>query len=85
MDENKLKKLKEYGYEIQPCCNYCKYSLFPCSAEFGICKIKTYWHGKHSDSIRQLSINKYGKCNDGFEVDLGKLSKLGSYSQFFNK
>jgi hypothetical protein len=73
MDTNKLNKLKEVGYRLQDCCATCVHSLFDIGiqySDFGTCKIHEYEHQKHSDQKRKLSINKYGKCDKGYELKL---------------
>lgn len=82
MDKNKLKKLIDYGYTIRPCCAFCEYGFFPHN-DFGDCIKKSYDHEKHTESKRYLSINKFGSCDDGFKLAIGKTSsKLGTYYQF---
>ena len=64
MDENKLKKLHEVGYSIATC-KMCAYANFPGpEATWGSCKKNLYEHKKHSDSLREMSIHKYGHCNE---------------------
>jgi len=82
MDENKLKKLHQVGYDVQPCCALCKHSEFGHNA-FGTCKKHQYDHVKHTGPDRQLSINKYGCCGF-FETDNEKATLiLQSFKQFF--
>ena len=86
MDRNKLEKLKEYGYEIKPCCMFCEYGFFPSFTDFGDCVKKLYEHKKHTEAKRYLSINKFGICKGGFKLGIGKTSvELGSYYQFLNE
>lgn len=83
MDPNKLIKLKEIGYKIQPCCRLCKHGDFKPAQSFGTCKIQEYEHLKHSDSKRKLSVNAIGTCSK-FSVDEEKVACwLGtSWTQF---
>lgn len=64
MDANKLKTLKEIGYEIPPCCGLCKHSKFNEGSNFGVCSQYSYNHLKHTDKPRELSVHKYGKCKN---------------------
>lgn len=82
MDKNKLQKLKIEKYTILKCCNFCNHSWFSARNDFGVCKIKTYEHEKHTESSRLLSINRYGKCSKHFELDYSKISKLNHYKEF---
>jgi len=84
MDKNKLVKLKEIGYKIQPCCRLCQHCDFKPMQSFGTCKIQEYEHLKHSDK-RKLSINALGICPE-FALDEEKVhSWLGvSWTQFVN-
>lgn len=62
MDKNKLKVLRELPYTIHLCCGICKYGQFP-QNNWGTCSKLTYEHEKHTNSVRQLSIFKYGTCS----------------------
>lgn len=69
-DENKFKKLGEIGYAIYPCCGLCKHSDFVDSlALWGLCRLRTYQHGKHSDPTRNLGIHRLGRCASGFLLE----------------
>lgn len=85
MDKNKLKVLNDCGYSISECCNFCTYGRFRITSDFGTCAKKTYSHEKHTESFRDLSINKYGLCEDSFVLDTGKYWILEAYSQFFKE
>jgi len=81
MDENKLAKLQEIGYEIKKCCGLC--SQFKPTVRgniFGFCYDQVYTHLKHGDE-RYLSVNCFGVCskfkmNRGFLVQLHKFANL---------
>lgn len=62
MDPNKLKVLKEIGYEVRPGCGLCKNGNFRGGDYWGTCLIYTYDHEKHSGPPRALSIHKFGAC-----------------------
>ena len=80
MDENKLKRLKEVGYVINNTCNLCKHSVFVSGyTDWGTCGKHKYSHLKHSDSERQMSINRSGGCKD-FEI--GDNNGLDYFEQF---
>jgi len=64
MDQNKLLKLKQIGYQIYPSCVRCKHANFLAGREFGLCRKHAYCHQKHSKNPRQLSIHISGYCND---------------------
>lgn len=63
MDENKLTLLKQIQYHIRKCCGNCRYSILKSHVDWGVCTAHRYRHLKHTDSIRQLSINRYGCCS----------------------
>ena len=83
MDENKLKKLKEIDYTIQPCCAFCRYGQFTPSGNFGTCARFKYDHLKHTGADRQLSINRYGSCPLHLTDEDKIHSILQSFLQFF--
>ena len=64
MDQNKLKKLREIGYEITFSCSHCEYSNFKKGLPWGICILHEYKHFKHTGDNRELSIYRYGRCDD---------------------
>ncbi len=66
MDANKLKKLRELDYEIRTrFCSTCKHGNFLVKGgPYGACKLHTYEHLKHTDSVRQLSVHRFGCCKD---------------------
>lgn len=83
MDENKLDKLREVGYEIKACCRLCLHGNFAPFSDFGTCAKHTYEHLKHTGEPRQLSIHRMGKCNtDLFQLNPDKMAELGTYGQF---
>lgn len=67
MDENKRLKLIEIKYKIQKCCRNCKYYLCIGHNNFGVCEKYSYFHLKHNESKRQLSVNEDGICENGHE------------------
>ena len=65
MDANKLVKLKLIHYQVRQTCGNCVHSFFPNrQTEWGTCSKHTYDHLKHSDEKRQLSIHRFGWCDD---------------------
>ncbi len=65
MDANKLVKLKVINYQVRQTCGNCVRSFFPSRhTDWGTCSHHTYDHLKHSDTNRQLSIHKSGRCDD---------------------
>lgn len=78
MDINKAEKLRSIGYTIAPICFDCKHSQFNFKSPWGVCKIQTYQHLKHTDTVRQLSIYIGGHCAK-FEV---KESLVESWEEF---
>lgn len=63
MDNNKLKVLKKINYKSTECCGTCVHARMAKGYDFGTCKKFTYQHEKHSDTVRELSINRYGVCD----------------------
>ena len=64
MDKNKLQKLREIEYTIKECCGICAHSAFYKNpSDWSMCAVITYNHQKHTEELRQLSINKYGWCS----------------------
>lgn len=78
MDQNKLEKLREIEYTIQKTCILCCFSTF-LSDEWGTCSCHKYEHVKHSGSVRLLSINKAGGCEN---FTLKRIHGLGKYDEF---
>jgi len=67
MDKNKLEKLRELKYSIRKCCGLCensKFNFLDCGNAWGICMIHRYEHLKHTEVVRELSINQFGHCDD---------------------
>lgn len=64
MDQNKLDKLKEIGYEIKPTCGTCIHFKQFSDADFGDCQKHEYVHLKHSGGRRKLSVVRDGSCNE---------------------
>lgn len=60
MDANKLALLQDIDYSISRSCGNCIHSQL--NGDWGTCNKFTYRHQKHTDSVRQLSINRYGQC-----------------------
>jgi hypothetical protein len=80
MDENKRKVLQRLGYVIRPSCGLCQKSDIGPGSDWGTCKLHTYSHLKHSESNRQLSVNRYGSCPE-FEINFAV--DLGGFGEFF--
>jgi hypothetical protein len=70
MDANKLERLKEIGYSIQPTCGLCVHFFAPSGGEFGECDLYSYEHLKHSGPPRKLSVHRNGGCADGFRLSM---------------
>ena len=81
MDANKLEKLREISYKIFPCCGLCKNGNFVPSSLWGTCKIKDYQHKKHTKNKRQLSIHRFGGCND-YIINPDQIKELHAYQEF---
>jgi len=85
MDNNKLKKLRELKYSIRRCCGLCahaKFNFLDHGDVWGICMIHQYEHLKHTDRIRQLSINQFGYC-DSFKWNKHiKNNGLNNWTEF---
>lgn len=80
MDENKLKKLQEIGYQIKNVCAMCQHSEFSNQTTlWGVCLIQNYNHLKHTDSTRQLSICKYGSCGKFKKSEKVDFSKFNCF------
>ena len=80
MDANKLVKLKVIGYQVRQTCRNCVHANFGFGALWGTCNLHTYQHQKHTDQVRQLSINVSGRCetweNPGFGPELEGFAEL---------
>lgn len=79
MDENKRNVLHELGYVIRPTCGLCVRSRIDRGSDWGTCTLHKYVHLKHSNSVRQLSVNRYGTCPN-FELDVA--IDLGGFVEF---
>jgi len=77
MDKNKLIKLREISYKILAVCGYCEHGNFKSQGDFGTCNIHFYIHKKHQNK-RNLSIHKYGICNNGYKSKSNPELKLFS-------
>ena len=75
MDRNKWNKLILMKYKIRQVCALCQHGKFTIG-DWGTCAKHLYEHEKHTDSLRELSISKYGTC-DGFEIN--ENARLGVY------
>jgi len=60
MDANKLKKLKEIGFELKRTCLTCK-NFHKGQDAFGTCAEHSYFHLKHQET-RELSVHSLGFC-----------------------
>lgn len=79
MDANKLDKLFEEKYRIPRNCALCKHGNFKDGQDYGTCNVLKYNHLKHSESERELSIHRFGRCANHHELDQAKLAKLGAW------
>jgi len=83
VDQNKVKKLRDVGYQILPTCARCKFGKFATPSKFfGECNKFTYEHLKHHKNPRQLSVNAAGTCSS-FEGH--PLENLGKWGEFVTK
>jgi hypothetical protein len=80
MDDNKLKKLKVLGYQVNKACGLCQHGQFKPGSDFGTCSVVTYTHLKHTGEDRQMSINRYGVCPN-FELEEQKGARLHGFKQ----
>lgn len=62
MDAEKLRILQSLQYKLNPCCKLCEFGNFKPNQMFGTCSNFTYFHRKHTDNKRQLSIHANGIC-----------------------
>jgi hypothetical protein len=83
MDANKRLKLKEIGYSIRRNCRNCMYSVLE-NPPWGTCTKFRYQHLKHTDAVRDLSINMDGVCGH-HEWSTNFLSSLGLFTEFLEK
>jgi len=82
MDQNKFEKLEKVGYRIGPCCGLCEHGTFEPTHMWGTCAVHTYMHKKHTDSKRQLSIHRFGRCKDEYRVKQDKAEAMGGFIGF---
>lgn len=80
MDANKLKKLQDIDYAINPSCGTCVYSSFP-NNDWGLCANHEYNHMKH-DGIHKLSIHRLGSCPK-YLISEKKTGDMQHYKEFF--
>lgn len=80
MDANKLKVLREIGYQIMPVCGLCKHGSFVGADLWGGCKQHSYVHLKHGRE-HDLSIHRFGTCPK-FEADPSKTGLLVAFEEF---
>jgi hypothetical protein len=78
MDQDKLRVLKEIHYEIKEVCGNCVHSKLSADG-WGTCTLQRYVHQKHSESERELSINRAGYCDQHL---WRSRELLGAYDQF---
>ena len=81
MDANKLKKLREIDYKINPTCGTCVHSYITCETDWGTCKLHSYSHAKHTVKGRSLSIHRSGSCED-FEISSEKEHNMSHFQEF---
>lgn len=84
MDANKLEKLRQVGYRIDGCCCVCVHGHFPTPhSSFGTCGSFRYTHLKHSDSERELSVCRFGRCDGDFTLAPYKIQDMTLYLELF--
>lgn len=82
MDANKLKKLEDIDYTIEPCCGLCEAAVFSNdNTDWGVCVRHYYKHQKHTEEPRMLSINRYGSCSS-FSIKEQKQSSMKHFEKF---
>lgn len=85
MDANKLEKLSEIGYTLQPSCGLCAHSFFSnANSDWGVCVKFFYKHKKHTGEPRQLSIHRSGCCPN-FLISEQKEKDIAHYEQFLKE
>jgi len=80
MDANKLRVLEDM-YTVYPTCGLCEHADIAPNSDWGTCRKQSYRHQKHSNSRRQLSISRYGGC-DNFSADPSSEQELGGFAKF---
>lgn len=83
MDQNKLELLRKISYLINKSCGICIYANIG-SSDWGTCSFHKYSHLKHSEEVRDLSINRYGSCGN-FKINQSELLKLEKFEEFMDK
>lgn len=81
MDLNKLDKLLKIGYEVKKVCGLCIYANFNPRTGWGTCSYHKYEHQKHNDGDRDLSISRYGSCEQ-FKLSQEEALKLERFTEF---
>lgn len=88
MDDNKLNKLRKVKYNIKKCCGICFHGKFKDNSNWGTCGTHTYDHKKHGGGEkgkrRDLSINRYGCCDD-FDLQDMVMYELDHYKEFYER
>lgn len=79
MDADKERTLIEIGYVIDSC-GVCLFADIAAGQDWGTCLAHTYQHAKHTDTVRDLSIHRAGRCGD-FEAGPDILA-LGAFASF---
>jgi len=73
-DLNKLQRLSDICYTVQPCCGVCHYGDFIEGSVWGKCKVESYEHEKHG--TKNLSVHWAGKCGGRFVMSTVHLERL---------
>lgn len=81
MDANKRDVLIAIDYKVTPACGTCQYAEL--KGEWGTCGKHKYEHLKHSESERQVSINRYGSCGEYEPANIEM--RLGAFLEFFTE
>lgn len=82
MDANKKAELLKLGYRIPGACGLCSHGNFPtATSQWGTCKINLYTHQKHTGEQRELSINRFGRCNK-FLPSVVQYQQLEGFAEF---
>lgn len=64
MDQNKIQKLKDIGYQVKQVCGNCIHFKQFEDMHFGECHNHEYTHLKHTGGKRKLSVVQYGRCDN---------------------
>ncbi len=81
MDKNKKSKLASLGYKVNKCCGNCFHGDIREYRNWGTCGKHTHHHLKHTGKNRNMSINRYGCC-DEYVMANGFMYSIEPWSEF---